>query len=166
MDRRKLLAGGAAVAAALPVLANSPALAQDAAMDEAKMAALEGGKFLMMTSQLAQEKGESDNVKVFANLEVAEQTAVARAFGAEGADIPLNEQHQATYDQLSGLEGAEFDAAYLQAQITGHQEARPIHEEYAENGEDPMARGASMVGVTGIDTHLVMLESFMAQMSN
>ena len=165
MDRRRLLTGGVALAAALP--AARAALAQEAMeMGDMEMAVLEAGTFSMMTSQLAQEKGESDNVKAFANLEVAEQTAVARAFGAEGADIPLNEQHQATYDQLSGLEGAEFDAAYLQAQITGHQEARPIHEEYAENGEDPMARGASMVGVTGIDTHLVMLESFMAQMSN
>ena len=164
MDRRRLLAGGAAIAAALPIATS--ARAQDAAVEEAKMAALEGGAFLKMTSQLALEKGESDNVKVFAQLEVTEQEAIARAFGAEGQEVPLNEQHQATYDELNGLEGAEFDAAYLQAQITGHQEARPIHEDYAANGEDPQAKGASIVGVTGIDTHLVMLESFMAQMAN
>jgi putative membrane protein len=66
--------------------------------------------------------------------------------------------------QLEQAEGDAFDAAYLEAQIAGHEEARPIHEQYAENGEDPMARGASMVGVTGIDTHLVMLRSFQSQM--
>jgi putative membrane protein len=161
MDRRQLLAGGAALAAALPVA--HAARAQEGGMDEAKIAALEGGMFLMMTSQIAMERGESDAVRVFAELETAEQQAIASAFGAEGAEIPLREDHQAIVDQLNGLEGAEFDAAYLDAQITGHEEARPIHEDYAANGEDPMARGASMVGVPSIDSHLVMLRSFREQ---
>lgn len=162
MDRRRLLAGGAALAAVLPV-AQAARAQESVTIEEAKVPALEGGMFLMMTSQIAAERGSSDAVKVFAELEVAEQTAIARAFGAEGAQIPLREDHQAILDQLNGLEGAEFDAAYLDAQIAGHEEARPIHEDYAENGEDPMARGASMVGVTGIDSHLVMLRSFREQ---
>lgn len=164
MDRRKLLTGGVALAAALP--AAQMAFAQEAGtIEEAKIPALEGGMFLMMTSQLATQKGSSDAVKVFAELETAEQTAIAAAFGAEGVQVPLREDHQAIVDQLNGLEGAEFDVAYLDAQIAGHEEARPIHEEYAANGQDPMARGASMVGVTAIDSHLVMLRSFRDQVA-
>ena len=53
---------------------------------------------------------------------------------------------------------------YIDGQIMGHEELRPIHENYAANGSDPMARGASMVGVTGIDTHLVMLNSIKASL--
>jgi putative membrane protein len=163
MDRRQLLAGGAAVASFLP--AAQALRAQDAAqIEEAKMAALEGGMFLMQTSQIAQERGQSDNVKAFAALEVAEQEAIARAFGAEGAQVPLSESHAQILEQLQAAEGEAFDMAYLEAQIAGHEEARPIHEQYAEGGEDPMARGASMVGVTGIDSHLVMLRSFQQQM--
>lgn len=163
MDRRQLLAGGAAVASFLP--AAQALRAQEAgAMDEAKMAALEGGMFLMQTSQIAQERGQSDNVKAFAALEVVEQQAIARAFGAEGAQVPLREDHAQILEQLQAAEGEAFDAAYIEAQIAGHEEARPIHEQYAESGEDPMARGASMVGVTGIDSHLVMLRSFQTQM--
>ena len=166
MDRRQLLAGGAAIASFLP--AASVLRAQEAApagtIEEAKVPALEGGMFLMQTSMLAQEKGQSDNVKAFAELEVAEQQAIARAFGAEGAQVPLREDHAALLEQLQAAEGADFDVAYLDAQIAGHEEARPIHETYAESGEDPMARGASMVGVTGIDSHLVMLRSFRQQL--
>ncbi len=162
MDRRQLLAGGAAIASLLP--AATALRAQEAAtIEEAKVPALEGGMFLMQSSQLAQQKGQSPNVKAFADLEVAEQQAIARAFSAEGAQVPLNEKHATLLQQLQAAEGAAFDAAYLDAQIAGHEEARPIHADYAESGQDPMARGASMVGVTGIDSHLVMLRSFRQQ---
>ncbi|EYD76934.1 hypothetical protein Rumeso_01456 [Rubellimicrobium mesophilum DSM 19309] len=170
MDRRQLLAGGAAIASLLPAAqalrAQEATQAQgDAAVtiEAAKVPALEGGAFLMQSSLLAQQKGQSSNVKAFADLEVAEQQAVARAFGAEGAQVPLREDHAALLQQLQAAEGAAFDAAYLDAQIAGHEEARPIHADYAESGQDPMARGASMVGVTGIDSHLVMLRSFRQQ---
>ncbi len=170
MDRRQLLAGGVAIASFLP--AARALTAQEAAqegaaagaIDQAKLAALEGGMFLMQTSQLAQQKGQSDNVRAFADLEAAEQLAISRAFGAEGAQIPLREDHAQIVAQLQAAEGDAFDMAYLDAQIAGHEEARPIHEEYSQNGQDPMARGAAMVGVPSIDSHLVMLRSFRQQM--
>lgn len=164
MDRRRLLTGGAALAAALP--AARIALAQEAAqMGEMETAVLELGVFSMMTSQLAMEKGESDAVKVFAELETAEQAAVARAFGAEGAEVPLTEAHQQMLDQLGALEGAEFDVMYLDGQIAAHEEARPVFEQYAESGAMEMGRGATMVGVPAIDSHLVMLRSFREQVA-
>jgi putative membrane protein len=162
MDRRRLLTGGVALAAALP--AARAAFAQEAMeMGEMETAVLEAGMFSMMTSQLALEKGQADAVRVFAELESAEQAAVARAFGAEAAQIALREDHQAIVDQLNGLEGAEFDAAYLDAQIAAHEEGRPIFEQYAEGGSMEMGRGATMVGVPSIDSHLVMLRSFREQ---
>ena len=162
MDRRKLLVGGAAVASILPALRG--AQAQEAAqMGEQEMAVLEAGTFSMMTSQLALEKGEAEVVRVFAELETAEQTAVAAAFGAEGAEIPLREDHAAIMEQLQAAEGAEFDALYLDTQIAAHEEGRPIFEDYAQNGTIEMGRGATMVGVPSIDTHLVMLRSFREQ---
>jgi putative membrane protein len=162
MDRRRLLTGGVALAAALP--AAQVAFAQEAMeMGEMEMAVLEAGTFSMMTSQLALEKGQSDAVRVFAELESAEQMAVARAFGAEGAEIPLREDHQAIMEQLQAAEGAEFDTLYLDTQIAAHEEGRPIFEQYSEEGSMEMGRGATMVGVPSIDTHLVMLRSFREQ---
>ncbi|MBP1804890.1 DUF4142 domain-containing protein [Rubellimicrobium aerolatum] len=164
MDRRRLLVGGVAIASLLPATRLAVAQTAPAAIEEAKLPALEGGTFLLQTSQLAVEKGVSDNVRAFAALEVAEQQAISTAFGANGAPVPLREDHAAILAQLQAAEGDAFDMAYLEAQIAGHEEARPIHASYAESGQDPMARGAAMVGVTGIDTHLVMLRSFQRQM--
>ena len=46
---------------------------------------------------------------------------------------------------------------YIEGQIDGHEELLAIHKKYARNGDDPMARGSSIVGVAGIQSHLVML---------
>lgn len=168
MDRRQVLAGGLVAASLLPAARAATAQEQAAPagqeIEQAKVPALVGGNFAKLSSQLAVERAESEAVRTFAELEVAEQEAVAAAFGATGAEIPLREDHAALMEQLQAAEGAAFDTAYVDAQIAGHQELRGIHSDYAENGEDPMARGASMVGVTSIDSHLVILNSIRQQL--
>ena len=93
--------------------------------------------------------------------------AIPALFGDEVVavvEIPLREDHAALMQQLQAAEGAAFDAAYVDAQIAGHEELRGIHSTYAETGEDPMARGASMVGVPSIDSHLFLLNSIRQQL--
>jgi len=162
-----MLTAGAAIAATLPFAAHAQesAMMADGTMDPAKAPAILNGNFAKATSQLAAQQATNDAVRQFAELEVAEQTAVARAFGVP-ADAPLSipEDKAAMLEQLRAATGAEFDMMYVDGQITGHQELRAIHSDYAENGSDPMARGASIVGVTGIDTHLVMLNSIKASL--
>ena len=158
MHRRSLIAGTAAAIAVLPI--TSIARAQTATgMDEAKLPALLGGDFATASSQLASRKSSNNSVKTFAELEIAEQEAVATAFGSEPGAAGIREDHAALLAQLETAEGAEFDMMYIEGQIAGHEELLDIHRTYARNGDDPMARGASLVGVTGIQTHLVMLES-------
>ena len=165
MNRRHMLTAGAAIAAVLPLAARAQesAMMADGAMDPSKAPAILNGNFAKASSQLAVEKATSDAVRTFAELEVAEQTAVALAFGVP-ADAPLAvpADKAAMLEQLQAAEGAAFDMMYVDGQILGHEELRPIHEAYAADGSDPMARGASLVGVTGIDTHLVMLNSIKA----
>ncbi len=167
MNRRHMLTAGAAVAAALPFAARAQesAMMADGTMDPAKAPALLNGNFAKASSQLAAEKATNEAVRTFAELEAAEQTAVAMAFGVP-ADAPLSipEDKAAMLEQLQAASGAEFDALYIEGQIMGHEELRAIHSDYAQNGSDPMARGASMVGVTSIDTHLVMLNSIQASL--
>lgn len=156
MHRRLLLSGAAATLALLPLAS----VAQSGgAVDEAKLPALMGGDFATASSQLALNKASNASVKMFAELEIAEQAAVAMAFGSEPGAAGVSEEHAAMLAQLEAAEGAEFDMMYLDGQIAGHEELLGIHQDYASNGDDPMARGASMVGVTGIQTHLVMLQS-------
>jgi putative membrane protein len=164
MHRRSLIGGTAAALAILPV--TGVTFAQSGSVDEAKLPALQGGDFATITSQLALEKASNSSVQAFAQLEITEQAAVAEAFGSEPGAAGLSEDHAAMVAQLEELEGAEFDQMYIEGQIAGHEELLEIHQEYAESGDDPMARGASMVGVTGIQTHLVMLRSIQASLSS
>lgn len=163
MHRRSLIGGTAAAIALLPVAGVS--FAQSGSIDKDKLPALMGGDFATVTSQLAAEKASNASVKTFAQLEIAEQAAVAEAFGSQPGSAGLSDEHAAMVAQLQELDGAEFDQMYIKSQITGHQQLLKIHQTYARNGDDPMARGASMVGVTGIQSHLVMLQTIQASLS-
>ena len=46
---------------------------------------------------------------------------------------------------------------YVDSQITAHEQDRALHAAYATDGSDPMAKGASMIAVPAIDSHLAML---------
>ena len=157
MNRRQLLAGAAVSAVIAPM--TGIALAQTSGMEKGKVQALMGGDFATVTSQLAEKKAKNSMVKSFADLEIAEQAAVAQAFGSEPGAAGLSEKHAAMVEKLQAAEGAEFDMMYIEGQIDGHEELLTIHKSYARNGDDPMARGASIVGVTAIESHLVMLKS-------
>ena len=163
MHRRTIMAGTAALAL-LPMA--GVAFAQSSGVDEAKLPALMGGDFATATSQLAATKATNRSVKTFAELEIAEQAAVAEAFGSEPGAAGISEKHAAIVAQLEEAEGAEFDMMYIEGQIEGHEELLKIHQTYARNGDDPMARGASLVGITGIQTHLVMLNSIRASLGS
>lgn len=162
MNRRHVFAAGAALAATLPFAAH----AQTATSDPAKQPALLGGNFALLSSRIAADKGTAPAVKTFAGLEIAEQEATAMAFGAQPGVGGVSEKHAALLQQLeSAPAGAEFDMMYVDGQIAGHEELHRIHSDYAKNGTDPMARGASMVGVPSIKTHLAMLRGIKQSLS-
>jgi putative membrane protein len=146
------------VALAVLPLTSLAAQAQSGVVDEAKLPALMGGDFATATSQLALSKTSNGSIRAFAELEIAEQVAVAQAFGSESGAAGLSEEHATMVAQLEALEGPEFDMMYIDGQIAGHQELLGIHQTYARNGDDPMARGGSIVGVTGIQSHLAILQ--------
>ncbi|MDB6454030.1 DUF4142 domain-containing protein [Falsirhodobacter sp. 20TX0035] len=166
MNRRHVFAAGAAVAAALPFASFAQTAAPAAApADPAKQPALMGGNFALLSSRIAADKATAPAVKTFATLETAEQEAVAMAFGAEPGVGGVSEKHAALLEQLQAAPaGPEFDMMYVDGQIAGHEELRTIHAAYAQNGSDPMARGASMVGVPSIETHLAMLRGIKQSM--
>jgi len=165
MQRRSILVGAAALGLLPTISAARAQTAAATAVDQAKLPALMGGDFATATSQLALEQSSSDVVKTFAQLEIAEQAAVAAAFGSAPGAAGLSKEHAAALAQLQALEGAQFDAMYVDGQIEGHEELLEIHQRYARNGDDPMARGAAMVGVPAIQTHLAMLRGIRQSLS-
>jgi putative membrane protein len=156
MERRHVILGMAA-ASLLPVAGQT--FAQGNGIEKDKLKALMGGDFATATSELATTKAKNRMVKTFAELEIAEQAAVAEAFGSKPGAAGLSEKHAAMVQKLQAAEGSQFDLMYIDRQIDGHEELLAIHKTYARSGDDPMARGASIVGVTGIQSHLVMLKT-------
>jgi putative membrane protein len=162
MERRQVMFG---IAGASLLSVAGGAFAQGKGIEKDKLKALMGGDFATATSELAATKAKSRMVKTFAELEIAEQAAVAKAFGSKPGAAGLSEKHAALVQKLKAAQGAEFDLMYINGQIEGHEELLAIHKAYASSGDDPMARGASIVGVTGIESHLVMLKSIKSMLS-
>ncbi len=169
MNRRNIMTGLAGTA--LLGLVPSAALAQRAAtaaagIDEMKLPALMGGDFSTATSQLAVRRANNPAVREFARMEITEQAAVAKAFGARPGSAGMRPDQAAIVEQLSAAPGGPaFDMMYIEGQIAGHRELLDIHRRYARSGRDPMARGASTVGVTGIETHLFLLQNLRRQIA-
>lgn len=174
MNRRNLVAGlsGAALlplavraARAQPPTPNAPLTAIGA--DEYKSKTLMAGTLAKQTSELALQKASNPKVKQFANLEVMEQTAMAQVLTMQASPPPvqLDEKHAAVLKELQGASGAEFDKAYVKAQIEGHSELLTIQDAYTiGRGQDTAAMLANdtariaTLTKAAIQTHLTMLK--------
>jgi len=155
MHRRHLIA---LAAAAAPAAIAMQAFAQDAmpAMGEAETthAEMTGmvGALSLLQSKLALENASDEKVKMFAEWEVAEQQTIGDILksmmedgmdDAQGALQPptdeearamLDDEGTAKLEELQGLSGAEFDQAYVAANLEGHQKLLAIQETYLESG--------------------------------
>lgn len=105
------------------------------------------GSLSLAASRMAEQKAQSDDLKEFAQFEVAEQETLADVLRSVQNPGPANgtikppsetelEQHldQRGRDELQKLRtaqaGTEFDRGYLEAQMNGHQELLHIQENY------------------------------------
>lgn len=164
---RRHVIGACAALASLPLLAAQAAAQQAAetAIPEEKQPMLTLGTYSKLTSELALERATTEAVRTFAELEVAEQTAVAAAFGAADAPPIVTEAQSAMLEELRAVEDAGFEMGYVDGQIAAHEEGLGIASAYSESGTDPMAQGAAMVLVPAIESHLVMLRGIRATMA-
>lgn len=101
--------------------------------------------FEIESSKLALTKAHNPKVKEFAQMMVTDHSGAGAGLKAAVAglktphgDIPtvLDETHQAKLDELKKLSGAEFDTAYIDAQVEAHKAATTLFEGYGENVED------------------------------
>ena len=164
--RRSALFLGLGAAAALPLLGSvRPAFAQSDPTEYAKLT-LEGGLFAKKSSELALERAQDEKVKGFARLEIAEQEAVAAVLKSTGVEPPadVDGEEKVLMEKLMGLEGAEFDVAYLDGQIKGHEELLRIQEPMASMEEITIPVANAKLAKTAIETHLAMLKGIQAMM--
>jgi putative membrane protein len=119
-----------------------------------------GNRFEIVTGQLAQQRAQSDAVKALGAMFVADHTAalqqVTQVAETLGVSLPpgLDPMQQAIVDRLQTLTGAEFDAAWLQAQIPAHRMALRLHLRAAIRGENDAVRMLGQNALPVITKHL------------
>ncbi len=124
---------------------------------------LQLGRAAIEASQLALERSQNPAVREFAELEIAEQQAVAAVLAAaEAADAKAPAEGAAQRertDRLAGTrEGEDFDLAYVETQIEAHQELLEVQR--TVSGEQPELSIETIVArlaEPAIHSHIAML---------
>jgi putative membrane protein len=113
---------------------------QSADQDFVKKATI-GGLFEVQSSELAQDKAQSAEVKEFAEQMIQDHGKANDELESLASDLnaqqpsQLDAKHQQALQELeSAGEGAEFDRAYIQAQRNAHREAVSLFSSYSKSG--------------------------------
>ena len=121
-------------------------------------------QFEIESAQLALQSAVSPSTQSFANMLIADHTAMgqqvaaaARAAGLTPPPPTLLPAEQAMLDQLraSGT-GASFNLAFLQGQITAHQQAIQMMQNYAAQGDVPGLRTVAAGAIPIMQRHFQM----------
>lgn len=158
MFPRMIAAGVVLLAApALAQIGNPAFMAPDTAMQDAATPAphqrnthdtltyqllAAGGMAEVALAQLALDRAASEPLRGFAEMMLRDHTDANERLSAlaDAANVPLPEapdpEHQAMQDRLAGLEGADFDLAYIRGQITDHQKTVQLLSAEVTLGQD------------------------------
>jgi putative membrane protein len=121
-------------------------------------------QFEIESAQLALQSSVNPSTQSFANMLIADHTAMGQqmAAAATSAGLPpppstLLPAEQAMLDKLraSGT-GASFNLAFLQAQITAHQQAIQMMQNYAAQGDVAGLRSVAAAAIPVMQRHLQM----------
>jgi putative membrane protein len=118
--------------------------------------AMMANKAEVQLGELAGKRAQSAAVKEFAQMMVRDHTKglndLKQAVKGQGIEEPsqLDAKHQALYDRLSKLNGAEFDREYMMAMVDGHREVQDMLDDRAD--QTPATRGTT--GRTADDSQL------------
>lgn len=102
-----------------------------------------GGMFEVQSSELAEDKAQSAEVKNFAEMMIRDHGKANKELESAakdlGATVPkaLDSKHEADLKKLEGLQGAAFDREYIQAQRAAHKEAVSLFQSYSESQGNP-----------------------------
>jgi len=126
---------------------------------------LQVGTLAKLSSQLALTQSSNLGVRKFAKSEILEQTAVAQSLNNNfnPPPAPLTPDQQQILASLAQLSGPDFDAAYINAQIAGHEELLLFQQGLLEvdtNPADDLVHIA-LIGTAFIETHLVLLHALL-----
>jgi predicted outer membrane protein len=128
----------------------------------ANLAEIEAGK-------LAVTKASDADVKKFAQKmvddhgkQLQELQSLAQSRNVQLPTAP-DAKHQREMKKLQDLSGADFDRAYMRAQIKDHRDAHKLAESTAKRGKDPEVKAAAEKAAPEIQDHLKMAQQISGQ---
>ena len=166
---------GFALSGALLLTLSAPAvsMAQTASSDDKSFVknAIEGGNAEVELGQLAEQRGISDDVKVFGKKMVDDHTQLGEQMktvaGQIGVTPPktIPPTEKALEIKLKMLSGDDFDRAYIKAMVKDHEEDLAAFKKETAQGSSPAVKSAAEQGEQVISSHLVMIRQ-LAQAHN
>lgn len=126
--------------------------------------AMEGSMAEIQMGQLAQQKASSDDVKQFGQRMVQDHQKlneqmqpIASQMGiTPPSDLPAKEK--AMQKKLEGLNGAEFDKAYMSMMVKDHKKDMAAFQKEASSGKNPQVKDAAQQGSQIISQHMQMAQ--------
>jgi putative membrane protein len=122
-----------------------------------------GGMAEVALGKMAEAKGTDGQVKDFGKMMVtdhgkanAELMSIAKA---KNLSLPsgLDAEHQAKSDSLSKLSGKDFDEAYVNAMVEGHQKTLALMQSEASNGKDADLKAFAAKTAPVVQMHLTAI---------
>ena len=173
MRKLAILFGGAALLAGCQTTPPPPPPAPPVDLNNPLMApgflaqAGSANQWEIESSQLALQMSTNPAVRNLANVIIADHTAMGQQVtaAAASAGLPpppttLLPPQQSMLDQLRAAgNGPAFDMAYQQAQISAHQQAIQLMQNYAAQGDVPALRTVASQAIPTMQKHLSMAQS-------
>ncbi|MGK9167519.1 DUF4142 domain-containing protein [Inquilinus limosus] len=135
------------------------------------VAAARGGLAEVAFGKLAEAQGGSDAMRDFGRRMVRDHgranDRLAELAKAAGIVLPdeMDAEHQAIHDRLKGLDGADFDRAYIASQITDHQVTAQLLEYEIGSGQDEDLKAFAAETLPVVFQHLQMAQRLHTEMA-
>jgi putative membrane protein len=126
-----------------------------------------GNQFEIESSRVALEQARSDEVKRFAQRMVDDHgkagamlAEMAQKEGMAAPKVPeLDSKHTQMLQKIrSAGEGAQFDRAYVDAQVAAHKEAVNLFRDYSQNGDNANLKNFAQTTLPTLEDHLRQIE--------
>lgn len=124
-----------------------------------------GGMAEVQAAQLAQQRANSQQIKDFASRMITDHTQANTELQqiAQQESITLPSQptgkDAAAAKKLSGLNGAAFDKAYSQDQLSDHQQVVALFRKEASSGQDQALKAFAQKTLPVLQQHLQMAQA-------
>jgi putative membrane protein len=132
--------------------------------------AASGGIAEVAMGKLALTKSSDAKIKAFANMMITDHgkanTQLINIANAKHITLPSgpDTEHQMKMDSLSKLSGADFNKAYVDAMIAGHQKTLTLMQDEAKNGKETDLRSFAAQTAPIVQMHLDSIMSIKANM--